>query len=58
MSKKHTIFTPMKGPKVSFINELYQPFYSDTVTDHFQEIEELRDILTNPSLKRLYDLTI
>ena len=39
MSKKHTIFTPMKGPKVSFINELYQPFYSDTVTDHFQEIE-------------------
>lgn len=58
MSRKHTIFTPVKGPKTSFINELYFPFYQDTISNNFPELDELQALLTNSSLKRLYDLTI
>ena len=58
MSKKHTIFTPLKGPKASFINELYHPFYSNTIENHFPELDSLQSLLTNTSIKRLYDLTV
>lgn len=58
MSKKNTIFNPIKGPKSSFINELYQPYYSSTMQNTFKELDGLESLLTNQSVKRLYDLTV
>lgn len=58
MTKKNTIFTPLKGPKASFINELYQPYYNSSIENHFRELDTLQPLLANASIKRLYDLTI
>ena len=58
MSRKHTIFTPIKGPKASFVNELYAPYYSNVMENHFHELDSFQALLGNPTIKRLYDLTI
>ena len=56
-SKKNTIFTPARGPKTSFVSELYQPYFEDLAGGSFPEVT-LTALLTTPALKRLYDLMV
>lgn len=35
MSKKNTIFTPARGPKVSFVNQLYSPYFDGMTENQF-----------------------
>jgi|JI6StandDraft_1071083.scaffolds.fasta_scaffold11101_9 tetratricopeptide (TPR) repeat protein len=56
-SKKNTIFTPARGPKTSFVSELYQPYFEDLAGGSFPELA-LTTLLATPALKRLYDLMV
>lgn len=57
-SKKNTIFTPARGPRVSFVSELYQPFFEGISENQFPELATINTALASAPLKRLYELMI